>query len=508
MKKYILFDLDGTISDSAEGITKSVQYALSKVGIEENDLDKLKVFIGPPITESFPEFYGLNEEQTTEAVKYYRERYNETGKYENKLYDGMALMLKRLKDNGFHLAVASGKPRAFCRDILDYFHITQYFEVISGSEPDGSLLKKEDIINDALNKLFHYKPIRKEEVYMVGDRKFDVEGAKRAGVECVGVTYGFGSLEELKEAKADYIVTDVQKLSEFLMREAEEAADKPVSEKEKSFSPSKKIWLVAFPILMFLVIRQIAVIMFMLFAQSILPAGLQSAVFEFNEAGEPSALTGNATVIIYALSYMVAGIVTFPRARVAITKTEKSDRLLHIKKDSKLSVTLFVITLITGVIGINMLFETTGLKAASEGYQTVSMTQYGAAFPIGLICFGLVTPVCEELLFRGVVYNYIKKMGRISFAVLISAFLFGTYHGNAIQSVYGFLFGLLFAYGYEYYGKFYVPVLLHIGANILAYSLSRIFPEGSAFVNLPVAIVFTAIALISAVFLYRTKKVI
>ena len=233
MFSYILFDLDGTISDPKPGITGSVQYALRLMGIEETDADRLTAFIGPPLRDSFREFYGMDEKQAEQAVAGYRERFATVGLYENTLYPGMAGMLAGLQAAGCHLAVASSKPEHFVRQILDYFQITDYFEVIVGSGLDGSRAGKEEVIREALDRWFGVNaqeqddpegkegdsPGLPEGIVMVGDRSFDVEGARAAGIPCVGVTFGYASPGELERSGADWLAGTVEELERILLEQ-------------------------------------------------------------------------------------------------------------------------------------------------------------------------------------------------------------------------------------------------------------------------------------------------
>ena len=219
MKEYLLFDLDGTLTDPKVGITTCVQYALKSFGIEEPDLDKLEPFIGPPLKDSFMQFYGLSEKDAEAAVDKYRERFKDIGLFENEVYEGIPQMLRTLKNKGMHLAVASSKPTVFVERILDHFQMREYFEAVVGSELDGRRVNKDEVVAEALQQLFGEKEIEYDKVYMIGDRKFDVEGARALGVESIGVSYGYGSLEELKEAGADYMVQSVGELSYVLLRE-------------------------------------------------------------------------------------------------------------------------------------------------------------------------------------------------------------------------------------------------------------------------------------------------
>lgn len=221
MFQYILFDLDGTLTDPKLGITSSVQYALRALGIEEPSLDKLEPFIGPPLADSFREFYGLDEEQTAAAVARYRERFQDQGIYENEIYPGVADMLAALKAGGKKLSIASSKPTPFVERILDYFAIRNYFDVIVGSNLDGTRSRKEEVVEEALRQMLPAgmtSAEKKAAVAMVGDRRFDIEGAKEHGLTSVGVSFGYAPEGELEQAGADFIVDTVDALSELLMR--------------------------------------------------------------------------------------------------------------------------------------------------------------------------------------------------------------------------------------------------------------------------------------------------
>lgn len=221
MFQYCLFDLDGTLTDSREGITKSAQYALQHFGIEEPDLKKLEPFIGPPLKDSFMEFYGFTEEQAEEAMKFYRERFAPIGIYENEVFEGIPEMLRHLHQNGQKLAVASSKPIGFVRQILQHFEIDGYFDVIVGSELDGTRSTKEEVVEEALSQLGILElsgEERKNNCAMVGDRKFDIQGAKAYGLTGVGVSFGFAGEGELEEAGADIIVDTVTELEKLLLR--------------------------------------------------------------------------------------------------------------------------------------------------------------------------------------------------------------------------------------------------------------------------------------------------
>lgn len=218
--EYILFDLDGTLTDPKIGITSSVQYALRAFGIDEPNLDKLEPFIGPPLADSFMEFYGFTPEQAKAAIGKYRERFDHQGIYENEMYEGIDGMLSRLKESGKMLAIASSKPTPLVIRVLEYFGIREYFDYIVGSEPGGGRSKKEEVVEEAL-RLMVPKTLaakeRKARVAMVGDRRFDIEGAKAHGLTSVGVSFGYAPEGELVAAGADCIVDTVSQLEDILM---------------------------------------------------------------------------------------------------------------------------------------------------------------------------------------------------------------------------------------------------------------------------------------------------
>ena len=214
--QHILFDLDGTLTDSAEGITKSAAYALKHFNIEVTDLKSLEKFIGPKLQDSFMEFYNFSEEQAERASELFQERFARIGKFENKLYPGIKELLEKLKNSGRKLYVATSKPVFYSKEILDHFSISQYFEDISGAELDGSKSHKEEVIGRILTQ---NKITPSGQVVMVGDRKFDVIGAKANQIPVIGVLYGFGDREELTASGADRLAADLAELEQILLSE-------------------------------------------------------------------------------------------------------------------------------------------------------------------------------------------------------------------------------------------------------------------------------------------------
>ena len=210
-QKHILFDLDGTLTDPMMGITKSVRYALNYYGIEVNDLNDLLPFIGPPLRDSFKEYYGFDEAKANEAVEKYREYYKTDGIFDNKVYQGMVECLQTLKDNGKKLYVATSKPEFFAKQIIEHFSLSKYFEYVGGSE-FNSREKKAEVIEHVLKT----NQIDNDDIIMVGDRKHDIIGAHENKIPCVGVLYGYGTEDELKQYQADYLVSTVEELTELL----------------------------------------------------------------------------------------------------------------------------------------------------------------------------------------------------------------------------------------------------------------------------------------------------
>ena len=203
----VLFDLDGTLTDSKIGITKSVQYALSKFNIREDNLDNLESFIGPPLSESFQKHYGFETSQAQDAVDFYREYFSTSGMYENAVYPGIPDLLADLKSKRKELIVATSKPTVFANQILNAFNLYQYFTTVIGSHLDGTRTSKTEIIAHALSSLGEPK---ENSAVMVGDREHDIIGAQGNAIDSIAVTYGYGPLLELQRANPTYLVHAVE----------------------------------------------------------------------------------------------------------------------------------------------------------------------------------------------------------------------------------------------------------------------------------------------------------
>ncbi len=216
MYQYLLFDLDGTLTDPKEGITKSVQHALRHFGIEVEDPDTLTPYIGPPLIPSFMEFHGLSREQAEEALMVYRERFSTVGLFENEVLEGVPEMLRSLKEKRRFVAVASSKPEEYVRRILDHFDLLQFFDEVVEASMDEKRSAKKDIIEEALLRMG--KASGDKSILMIGDRKHDVEGARLCNLDSLGVYTGFAPEGELEEAGATYVFHTIGEMAAFLLQ--------------------------------------------------------------------------------------------------------------------------------------------------------------------------------------------------------------------------------------------------------------------------------------------------
>lgn len=212
--EYILFDLDGTLTDSGIGIMNSFIYTFKKFGIEIKDKNELNKFIGPPLDYSFEKICGFSKEKTDLAIKYYREYYKDKGLFENLVYEGIEDLLKTLKGSSKKLIVATSKYETFARQILEHFNLAQYFTYIAGSTYDATRSKKSDVIKYALESC-NINDLSK--AIMIGDREHDIFGAKEAGINSIGVLFGYGSRNELTQAGADFIAETPADIAQILL---------------------------------------------------------------------------------------------------------------------------------------------------------------------------------------------------------------------------------------------------------------------------------------------------
>lgn len=210
----VLFDLDGTLTDSAQGIINCAIYSFEKMGLPLYERDRYRVFIGPPLKVTYSQDFGLNEEDTVKAIAYFRERYFTKGMFENAVYDGIEDMLKELKNAGLRLAVATSKLENIAKQILEHFRLDKYFDYIGGALPDGSRDYKDQVIEYVMDIL----NADKRKTVMIGDRIHDIEGAHKVGIDSIGALYGYGSREELENAGALFIADTPRDITKLLLK--------------------------------------------------------------------------------------------------------------------------------------------------------------------------------------------------------------------------------------------------------------------------------------------------
>lgn len=211
---HILFDLDGTITDSKEGIFNSILYSLKKMGIKDHRKDEFTTFIGPPLLYTFKKRYKLSDQDAQKAVRFYREYFSEKGILENRLYDGIEDLLHSLKDADKKLYIATAKPHIFAVRILEHFKLTPYFSYILGANLDGSRSGKKELIESVLNTIKGYHG---SDTVMIGDRNYDIEGARQSGIHSIGVLWGYGNKTELTRASPDLLAESVPDLRKLLL---------------------------------------------------------------------------------------------------------------------------------------------------------------------------------------------------------------------------------------------------------------------------------------------------
>lgn len=211
----VLFDLDGTIIDSFQGITKCVQYALRSQDIEVESRDELRDYIGPPLKYSFRKHYDFDDAVIEELIRKYRERFDQVGIFENELYPGVEDALRALKGRGYRIALASSKPEDACERILNRYGLLRYFDEVVGASADGRIFTKESVLTEVLRRMELAGP---KEAVLIGDTIFDVEGARQVGMDCIAVSYGFGRREDLEQAGAACVCEDLEEVVRVIER--------------------------------------------------------------------------------------------------------------------------------------------------------------------------------------------------------------------------------------------------------------------------------------------------
>lgn len=460
MKEYLLFDLDGTLTDPKVGITTCVQYALRAFGIEELDLDKLEPFIGPPLKDSFMQFYHMTDEQADVAVEKYRERFKDIGLFENEVYVGIVPMLKKLQKKGMHLAVASSKPTVYVERILEHFQMKQYFEVIVGSELDGRRVNKDEVVTEALSQLFGEKAIEHDKVYMIGDRKFDVEGARALNVESVGVSYGYGSLQELQEAGADYIVESPGELSYFLLREFREVEPRGFGQ---------VVLPVVCSFLLYVTVAQ--------FTKGVLP-------------------------------FVLLGLVILPWVKICTERARYDMYVAHVKRDLPIAYVVSLFVALALMLGTDMLAILTKGKEALRVCGLVQETLETGTLWSMLLIIGILVPLVEEFVFRGILYNVLKFRMKLPLAMIVTSLIYVLSQWGMGRTPYLLALGFLFTYAYEYFGTFAMPIILHVVSSVLWVFINYTGMTASNLYCWQACIIAIVIALIGVGVLHKEKRII
>lgn len=510
MYQYILFDLDGTLTDPKEGITKSVNHALAAFGKQEEDLSKLEPFIGPPLPDSFKEFYGMSEEEAGRAVKVYRERFSEVGWLENEIYPGIKELLQTLYKQGRYLAVASSKPQVFVEKILKHFEIHKYFQVIVGSELDGTRYKKEEVVEEALRQLRNLGSKKGElpkldetNTAMVGDRKFDIEGAKAYGLSSIAVSYGYAPEGELKEAAPTCIVDSVEDLTRILSlnsasikaHKSSTTIKKPSAQLTNSHPDAKlpitvKLWNLVLP----MVLYYLTASLFM-----VLVLGLIESYVVTKDADVLAwwvVHSGQVKVTVNGIG-MVIGVLVVRN----IYREEK----MPAKKVQFQQMVPVILIGICASLGINIIFEILKITESSATYTQTATAQHSVPLWLGILLYGVISSVAEEVVFRGIIYQRLKKYFAVIPAMICSSILFGAYHGNVVQGIYGSIMGMLIVISYEWCKTLAAPVLLHSVANLAIFLVGRNDALAAKIANPLFAVLFIAFAGMCVYYLYRTK---
>ncbi len=511
MWNTVLFDLDGTLTDSGEGITKSVQYALKKgFGIEALDLNELRQFVGPPLKEQFMQYANLTEEEGEYAVECYRERYSVQGIYENALYDGIGQLIADLRREGFRIALSSSKPTIYCRQILDTFHLTQYFDVIVGSELDGSRVDKAEVIEEVFRQ---FGPgVRREEAVLVGDRNYDVNGAKKAGISSIGVTYGYGSREELEAAWPDCIVDSTEELRNVLIgqyRDGMRKRDPQAAYKEQyrdkfgksgvrryayDGSRGHRIFRLISPFLIALAISLVMGSIAEIIALSV--NGFDQAAAMPLSLKLTMIMTGVMDVILFLIMYFMW------KKDEQLRQYYRADE--RILRKNRFGITE-ALTLLCAVELVSVCSSaiSSALIPMSEGYEMLMDSMNSIPPWISFILVAFIAPFSEEMLFRGVIYRRARDYYNIYIAALISAVLFGVFHMNLSQGIPAAVLGFVFCLFYEHYGTLKANILCHILINIIG-SISILTDQ--ALINSIMTTIMIVIALIGIYGMYHIFK--
>lgn len=456
MWKTVLFDLDGTLTDSADGITKCVRYALEQMGMNAPDPSELNCFVGPPLHEMFMKYAKMDEAMADQAVELYRERYTQVGMYENHLYPYITKLLALFKKNGITMGVASSKPEVYVKQILKHFGIDHYFKVVVGSELDGTRVKKKEVLEEAIHRLRMDK--KKDQIVLVGDTAFDVLGAHEVGIACIGVSYGYGEKEDLEVAQPIYVAETVSDVAECVMSSQNNT---------KKESAIFQVWRIVYPILIHL-----GITCFVMTGWYLVYTTYELVVLKNHnmQAIQEVILQQN---IYQVLLISLVSIAIYPwifrgdewyRKELGIRS-----RMMTADKFGIMRMILVVVFFVLLGTFLNQLITWSEIDVLFDGYNQIAETLFSRKIMlVSLVTTSLFAPIAEEYVFRALVYRRIRDYINIKWAIIISSLLFGLYHGNVVQCIYGTLMGIALAAVYERYKTLWAPILAHIAANAFA----------------------------------------
>jgi phosphoglycolate phosphatase-like HAD superfamily hydrolase/membrane protease YdiL (CAAX protease family) len=457
----VFFDLDGTITDSGEGITKSVQYALKKGFEIDADPDDLRCFVGPPLLEQFMSYASLTKEQAELAVKLYRERYESIGIYENRLYDGIRTVLHQLKNEHFRIALSSSKPRVYCEQILKYFNVYQYFDVVEGAEMDGRRTDKAEVVHEVIHRL--HMEDQKDRIVLVGDRNYDIIGARHEGISSIGVTYGYGSREELEAVWPDCIVDTPEELRNVLIGQKRDGDRRSSYQVRRKYpydgGTAFQIWKVIWPALLAYGINIALAVVF----EAVL--GIVGGMFSPSELQHITEkysmpLTGIMDAILLAVMARI-----WHRDELQRRAWNAQDRLL---KKNRFGV-IQGIMCACFVLTVEFLLSIFSWIIPSSEEYSEFVSSFGS-FPawVTFLLIGVLGPLAEEFLFRGVIFRRLRDFTNVWVAAALSGITFGVFHGNLEQGIPAAVIGMAMALLYEHYGTILASIVGHMGVNCYA----------------------------------------
>ena len=522
MWRTVFFDLDGTLANSGEGIMRCVQYALDREFGIKADIKELRSFVGPPLREQFIRYANLTPEQADRAVARYGERYRAAGIYEISVLPGISELLMELRRTGLRLVLVSSKPTEYCREILSRLGIAQYFDDVVGSDQNGRTAGKPEAIEKAIRVT---GCADRNEIVMVGDRRYDVIGAKQCGVGSIGVTYGYGSRMELEYEWPDCIVDNPTELRNVLIGQlmagsaggnflndgspdpaiiGEVVKPAKKSRGERLIDAIYKTWRMVYPILLhwaILIVVQIGLILAVLMIGEFVNLPDGTSLYDYI-SNQMVLLTGIADAAAIPVAWL------FMRGDQRKRKEAGGGKYLLNRNKMGVKEIILIALLSIGIAQVvNFLialipYEDAIYEETSEEmfYQTGLFLQFAV--------IGAIGPICEELVFRGLVFRRARDYVGFWPAAIVSGLAFGIYHMNVTQGVFASIMGIVFAMIYEHYGTIWASITAHIANNVMATLMNSVIdkfdlPESYYLIYL---IVMAIAAVVIGIYIFRKEK--